>query len=147
MTGTNHALTGALLTIDITAPAVLVPAAIMSHFALDSLPHFGEPAGKRSNLSKVVWSVDACLLLIGLILLIITQNWLAMVGAFAAISPDFTWIYRFAVKEKWGSLPPTKTNALNRWHARIQKFETRKGLWVEIVWFCVVSYLCLEYVL
>ena len=134
MTGTNHALTGAMIGFSIGNPILVVPVAFASHFVLDTMPHFGEKFGQRKKLSKFVWALDAMLLSLFLSYLLISSQWILLLGAVLAISPDFAWIYRFAVIEKLGSLPPTPTNKFNRWHASIQKLETKPGLLVEIVW-------------
>lgn len=147
MTGTNHALTGALIAGVVGNPIVFVPLALSSHFVLDSLPHFGEDYKKRTKLSSGVWVTDAILLAAGLGVLTVTSNWLIMIGAFAAISPDLAWIFRFVFAEKWGSLPPKEFNKLNAFHAGIQKFETRKGIYIEVVWFIGAAYLSSRYVL
>lgn len=147
MTGTNHALTGAYIAGAIGNPLIFVPVAFVSHFVLDSLPHFGEAFGKRKKLSKAVWVVDFTLLLIGLAILLVTSNWLLILGALAAISPDLAWIFRFAIAEKWGTLSPTKTNRFNTWHASIQKYERRWGLGVEIAWLATFIVLHLSYTL
>lgn len=147
MTGTNHALTGALIATAVGNPIAAVPLAFASHFVLDAVPHYGEELAKRSTLMRKVWLVDGTFLLVGLVILIFTQNWLAMLGAYAAISPDFVWIYRYIFEEKWGTLPPTKKRGLNKFHSWIQKYETRKGLVFEIIWFVGVAYLCAKFVL
>jgi hypothetical protein len=147
MTGTNHALTGALIATAIGNPIVFVPAAIGSHFVLDMLPHFGEKYGQRKKLTKIVWTADAGLLVGGLILLVATQNWLIALGSFAALSPDLAWIFRFVFIEKWGTLPPGNLNRLNSFHANIQKLESREGVFVEVLWLIGAAYLCSQYVL
>ncbi len=133
MTGINHALTGALI-VSAVNPVIGLPLAFVSHFALDALPHFGQDFGERKSLSKGVWLIDTVLLLLLLTGLIISSNWLLILGGFVAFSPDFAWIYRFVVDEKFGSLPPKPANRLNTLHADIQKFATIKGIFVEIVW-------------
>lgn len=140
MTGTNHALTGAVIVATISVPVIALPLAFLSHFALDSLPHFGEPYGKRKNkITKIVWSTDLTLLSMLLIGLVITSNWLLLLGALLAISPDFAWIYRFTIDERFGNLPPKPTNRFNSFHAGIQKYETKKGLIVEVFWLILFS--------
>jgi hypothetical protein len=139
MTGTNHAITGAVIVAVIAIPVVAVPLAFVSHFLLDSLPHFGESTHKLSSLTKKVWLVDFILLSSFLIILILTSNWLLLAGALAAISPDFAWIYRFVVKEKLGKIKPTVKNRFNNFHSSIQNYETKNGLLIEIVWFMFIS--------
>jgi hypothetical protein len=135
MTGTNHALTGAVIASIVGQPALAIPLAFASHFLLDSLPHFGETDHTRTSFSKKVWFVDFILLSSFMLLLIATSNWLLFAGALAAISPDFVWIYRFVVKEKSGKIKPGPKNKFNSFHSTIQKYETKRGIAVEIVWF------------
>lgn len=139
MTGTNHALTGAVIATVILNPIILIPVAFASHFVLDSLPHFGEVIGKRNTLSKTVWAIDGVVLVAILLFLVVTSNWLILLGAMMAISPDGAWIYRFVVSEKLGKLAPKPTNRFNSFHENIQKFESRKGLIVDIAWFIVFT--------
>lgn len=139
MTATNHALTGAVIATVISVPIIALPLAFSSHFVLDVLPHFGEKPGKRKRLSKSVWSVDVILLIFFLLILAFTSNWLALLGAVLAISPDFAWIYKFMVDERFGSLPPKPENRFNSFHSGIQKYETRRGIVFEIVWFVLLS--------
>ena len=145
MTGTNHALTGAVIVAIISVPVIALPLAFLSHFALDTLPHFGEIYNKRKALSKSIWIIDAVLLTFLLVGLIISTNWLLLAGALLALSPDFAWVYRFVVSEKFGKLPPKPTNRFNKFHAGIQKLETKQGLVVEILWFMSFSVILLRY--
>lgn len=139
MTGTNHALTGVVIVAVISAPVIAILLAFLSHFVLDILPHFGEPYGKRKNkITKIVWSIDLTLLFIISLGLIVTGNWLLLLGALIAISPDFAWVYKYVVDEKFGNLPPKPTNKFNTFHAGIQKYESKRGLLVEIIWFALI---------
>jgi hypothetical protein len=103
------------------------------------LPHFGEDIHPLSKFTKKVWLVDFILLSSFIALLILTSNWILFVGAFAAISPDFAWIYRFIFKEKRGRLKPPKMNKFNIFHSSIQKYETKYGILVEVFWFVFAS--------
>jgi len=147
MTGTNHALSGALIVGAIGSPFIAIPVAFASHFVLDALPHFGEKFGERHKLSKVIWGIDIVFLSIGLVVLLTMSSWLLIAGALAAMSPDFAWIYRFAVIEKWGTLLPTSTNKFNTWHASIQKYERRWGIWIEMPVLIILIVLNLKYTL
>lgn len=141
MTGINHALTGAVIASAVTVPAIGLPLAFLSHFALDILPHYGAPFGSRDKFSKTVWTIDGILLISFLSSLVVTNNWLALAGAVLAIAPDFAWIYRFAIDEKFGKLAPKPANKFNTFHANIQKLEFKKGIIIEILWFILFVYL------
>jgi hypothetical protein len=144
MTGTNHAVTGAVLVAAIANPVVAIPLAFASHFLLDSLPHFGESNPKLSSLTKKVWTVDFIVLSSFLLILFLTSNWFLLAGAFAAISPDFAWIYRFVFKEKLGKVSPTAKNKFNNFHSSIQNYETKNGIVIEIVWFTFITSILLS---
>ena len=138
MTGINHALTGAVIVSVVSVPIIALPLVFVSHFVLDSLPHYGAPFGSRDRFSKNVWTVDGILLLTFIFFLVISSNWFVLAGALLAVSPDFAWIYRFVVAEKFGSLPPKPANKFNTFHANIQKLEFKKGIIVEILWLLAI---------
>ena len=135
MTTTNHMLTGAVISMAVGQPYLAIPLAILSHFVLDPLPHFGEVGvgkeGYFSRLKRTVIIVDALIAGVVLAWLLIHSHWLAAVCAIAAVSPDFIWIYREAVIRLKGSIKPR--NAFSRFHERIQWGERSWGLIIEIV--------------
>jgi hypothetical protein len=135
MTGINHALTGGVIAIAVGNPIIALLLAFASHFAMDALPHFGEEPGQRKKLSKSVWVIDGILVIAFISFLFITQQWLVLAGAFAAITPDFFWIYRLIFQEQFGKRPPRPNNWFNKFHSDIQKYERRWGLAVDVVWF------------
>jgi len=134
MTATNHALTGAIIVTITSVPIVGVPLAFLSHFVLDSLPHYGAPYGTRSRFSTTVWGVDAVTLAVLFVLLVFSSSWLALIGALVAISPDTAWVYRFVIDEKFGKLPPKPANRFNQFHSGIQKYEFKEGIVIEVIW-------------
>lgn len=138
MTGLNHSLTGAVIGGLLPLP-VAVPVAFASHFVLDSLPHFGEVFEKRKRLSKTVWAIDICASICFLTLLLVSHQWVMFVCAVTAMSPDFAWVYRFTLQEKFGKLAPKPENRFNTWHVRIQRYESRKGLAVDVIWAVAMS--------
>lgn len=139
MTATNHAITGALIASVVTQPILLIPVAFASHLVLDALPHFGEVAGSRKKLSKTVWLVDGVLLATLLLWLASSLQWIFVLGAIIAVTPDVAWVYRFLVKEKFGKNLATPLGGFNKFHAGIQKLESRRGLIVEVAW-CVAGF-------
>ncbi len=151
MTATNHALTGALLALAIKQPAVALPLAFMSHFVLDALPHFGIPDAQDRLQDSVkvlffrIWRIDAVTLfgLLALLALGLASPW-PLIAAVVAISPDFAWVYRYTIKEKWGRLEPGPTNWFNSFHSMIQKREFRRGWLIEIIWFVTMGSILLH---
>ena len=137
MTATNHALSGALIGLVITQPAVALPLAFVSHFVLDALPHigldeFGGHLKARKKFHKILY-VDALFLtLVFVVLLVLNAPWLVFACAIVAGSPDLVWAYRYVYKEKFGTLHESRKNRLNKFHASIQKSQTIKGIYVEL---------------
>lgn len=145
MTATNHALTGAIIALAVKEPTLVVPLALLSHFILDVIPHFGiheEDVNKRNThwLFRTVVSIDAVLVLSLLIAVPLLANgnlsgWVILLGMLSALLPDSVWIYRF------GRTMLTKIehpySKLSSFHQRIQWFEKPWGLPVEFVWMIV----------
>lgn len=143
MTGLNHSLTGAVISKLLPLP-LAIPVAFASHFILDSLPHFGEVFEKRKKLSRTVWTIDVIATACFLGFLIFQAQWAALACALAAMSPDIAWIYRFIIQEKFGTVPPRPENKFNAWHVRIQRYESRKGLLLEMAWLMLMTLLLLR---
>ena len=53
MTATNHALTGAIIGFTVVAPLAFL-VAILSHFVLDAIPHFGANVPDNMHI-KNIW--------------------------------------------------------------------------------------------
>lgn len=133
MTGINHSVTGTIIANALPLPLAL-PLAFVSHFVLDMLPHFGEIYEKRKKLSKTVWAIDISLAVAFNLFLLLNHHWVILACSLIAISPDFLWVYRFTVQERFGKLPPKPCGTFNRFHAGIQKLENRMFLPIEIIW-------------
>lgn len=136
MTATNHMLAGALIGAVIREPMVALPIALLSHFALDALPHFGfsswQERTKHSKLLKTILSVDGLTLLAVMwTVLSISNSWLSFVCGIVAVSPDLIWVYRFAITEKFGKLEPQKGSWLTEFHSGIQTQEFPNGYLIE----------------
>lgn len=143
MRAINHALTGAAIGLTVSQPAIVLPAALLSHLILDVIPHHGlgklDEAGKQKALKsswfKLSLQIDAllCLLLVALLALAQPENWLvAALCAFIATSPDFIWIRRYVAAKSNRTVRPS---AVENFLARIQWFEKPIGALVEIAWF------------
>jgi hypothetical protein len=141
VTGVNHALTGAAIGATIGHPILALPIAFVSHFILDALPHFGQDYEKRTTIFKVVVSFDVLLITTLFGYLVGQAQWLALAAAILAMSPDFPWIYRFTIVEKFGSLPKHPLNKFNQFHVDIQKLESRAGVAVDALWFVSFVYI------
>lgn len=140
MTGVSHAITGALIAVVVKEPAIALPAALLSHFVCDMVPHVGtkdiKDKSKRRTLSHRIYKIDLALILIffaGLFMLNAPE--VVIASAFLAGSPDFVWFYRYIIKEQIQKINPGPMNVLSRFHSRIQRSETLKaGVPIEIVY-------------
>jgi hypothetical protein len=135
MTATNHTLTGITLLASATHP-LLLPVAFLSHFVCDALPHFGMgDISEKPKLFLVYLAIDAgfAASLLCALLFLQPDGWQLMIaGGILAASPDLMWIPNFfrtqqGKKEQF-------TNAVERFHSRIQWSETPKGMLFEVAW-------------
>jgi hypothetical protein len=141
MTATNHALTGAIIGLAVHNPLIALPAAVLSHFVCDAIPHFDKSPAvdnktwMKSNTFKNLLIIDAgmCVALVIVLLHVSPMHWfIASVCAFLATSPDLLWINMFI---KANENKPWKTNKLLRFASRIQWFARPIGGVVEVCWF------------
>lgn len=152
MTITNHVLTGAIITKFLPLPIAL-PLAFISHFVLDSLPHFGltdeDIMAIRNKHKKLLYSVLTidCLCAAALCIWFMVAGHISwLISGLIAFSPDIVWIYRFIFPEKLGSLAPPKykNNAFIRFHIAIQKYQSIEGLMVDIVYAGLAFYILIS---
>jgi membrane-bound metal-dependent hydrolase YbcI (DUF457 family) len=140
MTAVNHAVTGSIIAATINNPAISLPLALVSHFVLDALPHFGAHTltTPRSKEFKIILYTDGFLTCC--FLLIVTfvgyrvglGSWLLPLGAILAILPDLMWYkhYRNDIHGQEKVWDPIRTI-----HKRIQQWEVSWGWIIEVVWF------------
>lgn len=141
MTATNHALTGAAIVVLVRDPVLSVALALLSHFVLDALPHFGihEDDVLKRNKSKLFRRVVATDVIIFTLLLVSLPFaihsvpwWLLELGMIAALVPDIVWVYRFARETKANVV--IDKNWLTHFHQFIQRIEKPWGLAIELCW-------------
>lgn len=131
----NHAVIGVSIALVTKEPVIALPAAFLSHYLLDALPHYGIRGDEGYKLLFKHWqsylmvAVDIVGLAI-LILLIQGQPWYVFGSVIAAVLPDGAWVYRYFVHERKGR--KFKGNALTRFHNWIQWGERRWGIFLEI---------------
>jgi hypothetical protein len=139
MTGLNHALTGATVAAAINKPILALPAALLSHFLVDAIPHwdYKVPGGVKGR--QKVMLVDLCLSLCLLFILAMTLNvqpWLVIAGGLLGILPDAMWlVYFMSGKPSIRGNKNSPMNRIKRFHHWIQWSETRWGIIVEAIWF------------
>jgi hypothetical protein len=139
MTATNHALTGAAIAFLIGNPLVAIPAALLSHFVCDALPHYGSSKPNevylKSNSFKVFLASDAvlCVVLELTLVLVRPRDWLlAAICAFIATSPDLFWIAMFKRAQDGKKLK--SSNRFLKFAGDIQWFQRPIGGVVEFAW-------------
>lgn len=138
MRAINHALTGAAIGAYVSNPAIAAPAAFLSHYVCDAIPHYGGGKPEEEELNSTVFRsllvADACLC--GLLVLILAlyhpKHWLLMaVCAFLAASPDLFSVGRYLSARKHRK---PVLNAYQRFATAIQWFERPVGAVVEVAW-------------
>lgn len=141
MRAINHALTGALIGLTVSEPLIAMPAAFLSHYLLDIIPHYNQAIPKSKSheaiTNKVFVSmiyVDAILCFILVLIIVFNKpiHWLnAVICAFLAAAPDFFSFNRFYKSMKG---KPWKGNLYSRFASKIQWFERPSGAIIETVW-------------
>ena len=102
MLGLNHTLSGGILALALPAP-IAVPAAFISHFVLDAMPHFGDhPKFKSSTPQLRALIVTDGILSVSAMILMMTvrpDKWLLItLCCFFAVIPDLFWIFQKQLK-------------------------------------------------
>lgn len=142
MTGTNHVLTGIAIGLIVQEPVLAIPLAVVSHFVLDSLPHYGSPDVTNKRF-LVILGIDGAAISIILFSLAIAQPayWeIAAVCGIAAASLDFMWLPNFLRDMKTGHVRKPYTNPILRFHKNIQWAEKPYNWPYEFVWLFIVSF-------
>ena len=131
MTGLNHTLVGSAIALALKNPLLIVPAALLSHFICDAVPHFGDhpklvpynPAFQKYLKVEAVLCVAAVLFVV----LLSPENWFILgLGIAFATLPDFLWPFI-------GKLPAW-TEPFYRFHTNIQWGERSYGWIYELVY-------------
>jgi hypothetical protein len=147
MTGLNHTTTGVLIALVAPHPAIGLLLAVVSHFILDSVPHWGheEAHGSNSWFRKVVL-VDAIFvatfLIVMLVLLPHKWPWI-IAGGFLATAPDIMWLPAYVRETR--KIEPKPHNAIMKFHQWIQ-IEKPWGVIPELIWLSFVGVLLVHVV-
>lgn len=136
MTASNHGLAGALIGSVLPLP-LAVPAAFVSHFVMDAIPHFGIEKNKSANskLYTLVLAADTFIGLVLITLMVVNNHWNMLICGFVAYSPDVPIVYHFF---RTGS-----TNGNHHWPFKWRLFtlphhEYEWGIFVEIGLFAIM---------
>lgn len=141
MTASNHAVTGAVIAMAVHQPLLALPLAVVSHFALDAAPHFGNhpKMAQSSRAFLFMLAVDAGIassILLTLVVLMPGYWLLPVAGALLSMAPDLMWFPNFL--RVTGGRKLKKPDAITRWHKSIQRYERPWGIYVEAIWFSVM---------
>lgn len=131
MTGFNHTLTGTIIALSIKEPLLIAPMAFLSHFILDSLPHFGNHPKlvPYNSIFKIYLTIEAvlCVAVLSTAIILSPENWFILIwGAAWATLPDFTWLL---IKEA-----PRSVSWFFDFHNKIQWAERSYGWIFELVY-------------
>ncbi len=151
MTITNHILAGSVIGLVVKEPASAIALSLASHFAMDALPHFGYPGNKgfsealKHRLSYVVGYLTLILTITVSLILIVNNQWFALLCGIIAASPDVMGWYNFLAYEKKGKSAKGMLELFHiKFHRRIQKFERPWGIYIEIFTFITLLILALK---
>lgn len=148
MTGINHAVTGAVVAAAIKQPALALPAAFLSHFVIDSLPHWNYwvPSQRRFRKWVIFSDMLLSLVLLGAVAfsLVGVDWWVVLLGGLLAISPDLMWLPYLIVGKPAPADTSSPLHRLRRFHLRIQWSETIPGLLFELFWFALMFWLLIR---
>lgn len=137
MTIINHVTTGALVAVAIDKPAIALPAALLSHFVLDAVPHwdykfknvFHKQAAIMIDMTLTLW------LLVVLAASFHASARLIIAGGFLGILPDAVWLPEIVQGKPIPMNRKTPLHYLRRLNAWFQWSESPNGKYVEIAWF------------
>lgn len=150
MTATNHALTGALIATVVPYPPLALLLALLSHFVLDALPHFGNYSKfneLKSNAFRnfLIADMFGAFIVGASILLLHPPGWFYIcLAAVLGTSPDLMWFPSF-LRVRRGKPRHSGTNWLLRFHTIIQWAERPWGIWIEICWALICAALLASY--
>lgn len=135
---TTHTLIATTIAVKTKNPYVYIPAALLNHFILDALPHFGsKKIADSKGLFLITAAIDAAMG-ITLFFLVVYYLHFPPVQLFlidlAAGWPDFMNLYQVLGGGKFVA-------RFQNWHSKIQRLETPAGIIVEVfIWIvCLIA--------
>lgn len=159
MRATIHSLTGAAIAMAVKRPELAIPAAFLSHFILDAVPHYNPPGRKRENFKNyeeayekgfknrgfvIIFWTDMMLFLVTLIgVPLLASAGVAPLTVFfsavAAAAPDFDGGLRFLLRHFGLIRKKARDNYwFSRFHLWFQWMERPWGIYVELVWLAFI---------
>lgn len=129
----NHLITGAAIALVVKEPVLMLPLAFVSHFVLDSLPHYGERGSDHEfKHDKLTWALIAIDMLASATFafwLLEGRHYQMLLGAATAYLPDTAWTFRMVKYKLTGKVGPR--SAFSRFHGNLQN-EFSRGYAVEL---------------
>ena len=142
MTGLNHALTGATVAVLINRPEIALPAALVSHFLVDMIPHWNYRIPGNLKKKYIAMGLDLAMsvaMLVALVIFLKGSILLIIGGGLLGIAPDLMWLPYFITGKPSKMHKKTPLHLMRRFHLHIQWSETDRGLYLELVWFIIVA--------
>lgn len=151
MTIPNHVIAGACIVLYVNERVIALVVALLSHFAMDALPHFGYKGNMgfgealKHRLSYWVGYISAIITVVLIGFLLLNQLWLALSGAVLATMPDLAGIYNYLCYEKYSKKAGRFITSFHiNFHRAIQKYERPWGIYIEIITFIVLFIILLN---
>jgi len=123
---TNHFMTGAVVAVAIQRPLYAIPAAFVSHFIIDALPHYGygfihprERDKRRRFIVKQTIDAYTALALFWLVPYVLRNHQAPIITEacmLAAFIPDAIWTFHFIKAQRGYDYP--ELNWFNKFHRK-----------------------------
>ncbi|MBL8031822.1 MAG: hypothetical protein JNK33_05910 [Candidatus Doudnabacteria bacterium] len=149
MTSIAHGLTGAFIATKLPSPFLYVPVIFASHYLEDWIPHWdvgtGLSSGKRKRSTAIILELFDLAITFGLVYLFwgygqsdLSVFWLACIGAFVGLLPDFMEAPRNFLKWEPAFLKP-----FNEFHGMFHHSTPNKivGILPQVVVIAVIWWL------
>jgi len=144
MTATNHAITGAFIGLALGNPYLAIPLSLVSHYAMDTLPHFGKmwPLKSKKFVNYLLIEALFCFLIVLSMFIVRPQHYiLGMICAFIAAAPDLLSIKFFKKTIEGKKYVPGR---YFKFASGIQKKESPENIKYDILWFIVLLILFIK---
>lgn len=132
---------GMVIAIAIKRPEFALPAAFLSHFAVDMLPHWNLKVPGYNGSWRSVALTDALAaisIIVILSALVPHHSWLVFFGGLLAALPDSMWLPHALQGEHSPRHEKKLLHILRHWHSKIQWSESTTGIAVEVFWFVLM---------
>jgi len=147
MTASNHVLTGMIIASTVNNPVLALPLALMSHFALDGLPHYSDEKVVYTDFKfKLILGADAYIAALCLFLVLLlhpVHMWIIIAGGVLAASPDLMWLPDFIAALR--NQPKPAYGPIRQFHHKVQWWTKPKGAYIEGIWFACAFLIAFTY--